>query len=77
MVTSLPQSKERDKKPIDLSKPCELQDFVRKHFSPVNYEALYIQITRFVFGLGCESFLFSVRYVNAIYVFTIYRWYLS
>lgn len=46
MVTSL--NKERDKKPTDLSKPCELQDFVRKHFSPVNYEALYA-ITHFCF----------------------------
>ena len=58
MVTSLPQSKEKDKKPIDLSKPCELQDFVRKHFSLVNYEALYTDHSFLFLALVVRVFFF-------------------
>lgn len=79
-MTSLPQTKERDKKPIDLSKPCELQDFLRKHFSPVNYEALYTGhsflflalVVRVFFFLYVTSMLFmSSQFTGGTYLETL------
>ena len=60
-MTSL-SSKERDNKPTDLSKPCELQDF--SHFSPVNYEALYTDHSFLFLALVVRVFFF--RYITSM-----------
>lgn len=73
-------NKERDKKPTALSKPCELNDFVRKHFSPENYEALYTDhsflflalVVRVFFFLYITSMLFMPsQFIGGTYLETL------